>query len=156
MSTVAQIIERSSVDITLNGSLLIGYDLAAVQVGVLDYGSGLLMVKCENRSEVDELGRGLFEWRIMDNAGRPVANGDELRNLDGGTHPMEGLLGLIDHLIRFAETGEDAYNDGFDALEDGNDYMFEFEHYISPLLPALRVELADAIGALDVSDESDA
>jgi hypothetical protein len=64
LSTVTEIIERSGVDITLNGSLLIGYDLAAVQVGVLGYGSGLLMVKCENRSEVDEFGRGLFEWRM--------------------------------------------------------------------------------------------
>jgi hypothetical protein len=119
----------ASVDMSLHGSLLIGYDLDGVQAGVLGSGSGLLM-----------------------------AEGENLRNLEGGTHPVEALQGLADHLIQFAEGGVDCLNDDFDALDTASDHRFEFDNYIAallpPLLPPLREQLAKIIDALDIVDQA--
>jgi hypothetical protein len=144
----------ASVDMSLHGSLLIGYDLAVVRAGVLGSGSRLLMVKCGNGSEVDEPGWGLFEWRILDSAGWLVAEGEKLRNLEGGTRPVQWLQALADHLIQFAEGGVDSLNDELDALDTASDHRFEFENYLAALLPPLREQLAKIIDALDIVDQA--
>lgn len=149
--SVAQIIERTGFDITLNQELLLGMDLAVLHYGGCGHGSGFLMVRQDPNEDVDEFGRQLYEWRIMDASGETIGQGDEFRDLNGGNHPMEVLAALIDHLLEYAETEVDAYNDGFEAVS--GDWLWDLQNYIAPALPIAK--LRQAIECLDVIDAED-
>lgn len=148
MTFVVDIAREYGFDMTLNAELIIGVEVAMLHVGTNDYGSGLLMVRYTG--EEDDLYRPIYSWRVLDNYGETVDQGDHLVHLDGGTHPLDLLLVLLRRLRHIASDGPD----GADAFGDwhwGDDEYFWLVNYVAPELERVEAELVKCIDHLDTA-----
>jgi hypothetical protein len=128
MTFVVDIAREHGFDMTLNAELIIGVEVAMVHLGTNDYGSGFLIVRYTGGE--DDLFRPIYSWRILDNYADSVDRGNHLVHLDGGTHPLDLLLVLVQRLRHIAQDEPD----GADALGNwhwGEDEYFWLVNYIS-------------------------